>query len=782
MQAGQFSEAKILCEEILALSPAHIESTMVLAEIAIAEKDLTLASGFYATVIARNPNEAVSHYRLANVLRDRDLLDTALHHYDQAVLLDPKYANAYCNRGVVLQRLNRLQEALASYEAAILLNPADAMALFNRGTLLRELKREEDALASFDLAIAASPTYVAAFYNRGMLLQELRRWDAALAEYDKALKIEPRFAQCHVARGNLQRVMGRPEAALADFDTAIALDIRCVAAYSGKGAALGELKQFPAAFDALNLAIGIDPDFADAHCNLGNLLLRLNQFGGAVESYDRAVELKPDFSEAHNCRGESLLYMGRFAAAAESFDRVVALRPHDASALLMRRHAMMHLCDWTNVNSEIKALTLHFDAGSAAVPPLAILALVDSPRLHLRIAQDVVREGRPPDDSLSAIPRVAGSGRIRVGYFSADFFEHPVAMLAAQFLELHDRSRYEVVGFSFGPDTQDPMRKRLEKSFDRFVEVRGKSDREVALLARSMGIDIAVDLNGHTAGSRTGIFALRAAPVQISFLGYPGTMGAGYIDYLIGDATVIPEEYKQHYAEKIIFMPDSFLPHDSGRAIASHRFTREQLGLPPSGVVFCCFNNSYKIMPDTFGTWMKILGRVAGSVLWLSHNNATAAENLRREAQNRGVDPQRLIFAERMPSAAEHLSRLRAADLFLDTLPYNAHATALDALWSGLPLLTCIGQGFAGRVAASLLKAVGLPELITPTLAQYEELAVALAHDPHRLMKVRQRLEENRLTMPLFDTVLFTQNLEKAYARVHERYQAGLATEHVHPG
>jgi predicted O-linked N-acetylglucosamine transferase (SPINDLY family) len=324
------------------------------------------------------------------------------------------------------------------------------------------------------------------------------------------------------------------------------------------------------------------------------------------------------------------------------------------------------------------------------------------------------------------------------------------------------------------------MRNRLERAFERFVDARDKSDQEVALLARSLNIDIAVDLGGHTAHSRTRIFALRAAPIQINFLGYPGTMGADYIDYLIGDRVVIPEEQRRHYTEKIVYLPKSFLPHDSTRSISTTVFTREDLGLPPTGFVFCCFNNNHKIMPHTFDSWMRILKRVENSVLWLSQNEPTAANNLRREAIRRGIDGDRLIFADRMSSMSEHLARQRVADLFLDTLPYNAHATALDALWAGLPVLTCVGEGFASRVAASLLNSIELPELITTTPTQYEGLAVQLAAYPQHLEEIKRKLARNRLKTPLFDTMAFTRHLEAAYTKMHERYLANLPPEDIY--
>ena len=369
------------------------------------------------------------------------------------------------------------------------------------------------------------------------------------------------------------------------------------------------------------------------------------------------------------------------------------------------------------------------------------------------------------------------SARIRIGYFSSDFRAHPVAYLTAGLFERHDRAKFEVTAFAFGPEASDAMQSRLTKAFDRFIDVRRTSDLEVAALARELGIDIAVDLNGSTAHCRTRIFALRAAPIQINFLGYPGTLGAGFMDYLIADGMVVPREQQRHYAEKIAYLPGSFLPFDSRYTISDRTFTREELGLPSRGFVFCCFNNSYKILPEVFDRWMRILSRTGNSVLWLQQADATVAGNLRREASRRGIDAGRLIFAERMGSLPEHLARFRAADLFLDTFPYNAHATALDALWAGVPLLTYPGESFASRVAASLVCTVGLPELIAASPSQYEETAVELAADPARLGQLRRKLALR--DTPLFDTEHYTRNLEAAYETIYERHRSGSRPDHI---
>jgi predicted O-linked N-acetylglucosamine transferase (SPINDLY family) len=440
----------------------------------------------------------------------------------------------------------------------------------------------------------------------------------------------------------------------------------------------------------------------------------------------------------------------------------------------------MKLCDWNDIAPHFVRMNEKIERRERATPPFPLLAMPTSPAAERTAAEVWVEHKHRVHAFLPAISRHPRRDRIRIGYFSANLHEHAVARLLAGVFERHDRSRFEVTAFSFGPDTGDPMRRRLSAAFDEFVDVRAQSDGDVAALARRHGIDIAVDLMGFTQDARTNIFAHGAAPIQVNFLGYPGTMGAGFMDYLIADATLVPETSRQHYAEAIAYLPHSFQPNDTKRAIADRAFRREELGLPHSGFVFCCFNNSYKITPRTFDRWMRIVDRVSGSVLWLSEDNALATDNLRKEAERRGVRADRLVFAPFMPVTTEHMARYRMADLFLDTLPYNAHTTASDALWAGLPVLTCAGDTFAGRVAASLLNAVGLPELVTRTPDEYERLAIDLATHRDKLGRIRQALAANRQTAPLFDTGLFARHLEAAYTAMHERYQAGLAPGHIH--
>jgi predicted O-linked N-acetylglucosamine transferase (SPINDLY family) len=724
---------------------AELESLRAMAAGALQGGELERAVELYEGLIGRKPDDAEAHYKRANALNMLGRFEAAVAGYDRAVALKPDYANAYCNRGTVLERLGRWEEALASYERTLELNPADALTYYNRGSVLKELKRLEEALASYDRAIGLRSDYVEAHFNRGNVLQALRQYQAAVGSYERVLELKPAFAEAFHARGlsltNLRRL---PEA-LASYDRAIALDV----------------------------------NFTEAYVNRGHLLHDLQRYDAAVRDYSRAIELDANRSEIWLGLGSSLSRLKRHEEAIRSFDRALAVKPDQKYLIGLRQYAKMQICDWSELAPELQRLKIGLESSQAVSVPLTVLALFDSPPLHECVSRVWVREECPPDDSLGVIANRPRSDRIRVGYFSADFRTHPVSLLTAGLFEQHDRSKFEITAFAFGSDADDPVRARLRRAFDHFIDINARSDSEVALLARELGIDIAVDLGGFTEHARTKIFAQRAAPLQVSYLGYAGTSGAPYIDYLIADRTLIPEGAERHYSEQIIRLPDSFMATDSTRSVADRIFTREELGLPNERFVFCCFNRGFKLMPDTFDDWMTILKAVEGSVLWLSEGDKSAVANLRQEAARRHVSPERLIFATPMPSMAEHLARQRAADLFLDTLPFNAHTTANDALWAGLPVLTCAGHALPGRVAASLLNALDLPELITTARQHYRELAVRLALNPAELRQIREKLARNRLTAPLFDTVRFTRNLESAFTSIYERQQSGLPPAHI---
>ena len=533
------------------------------------------------------------------------------------------------------------------------------------------------------------------------------------------------------------------------------------------------------AVELIGKAIEINSNSADAYYNYGNALQYVNRHLAAVDSYYHALALNPDYVDVYCSLGLAFNHLKQDQTALENYDRAFALDPDYDFLCGYRLHTKMKLCNWQNLEQECAVLTAKLAAGGKAAQPFTALTLLDSPELQKKVAQLWTQDKSPGNDSLPKLAKQPRRARLRIGYFSADFQLHPVAMLTAELFEKHHRSGFEIIAFSLndsGP--KDQTRIRLEAGFDRFLDVQNLSDLEIAQLARKLEIDIAVDLGGHTGKCRTGIFALRAAPIQISYIGYLGTMGAAYMDYLIADPVIIPEQARPYYQEKIVYLP-SYQVNDSQRRIADVTFTRSQLGLPETGFVFCCFNNNYKITPNVFSQWMRILASVPGSVLFLYAGNAAAEQNLKNAAVLRGVNPDRLVFGKKLP-LPEYLARYRQADLFLDTQPYNAGTTASDALWTGLPVLTCLGNTFAGRVAASLLTAIDLPELIAQTPAQYEAMAIDLATCPDKLAGIKARLSQNRLTTPLFNTDLFTANLEAAYIRMYERYQADLPPEHIY--
>ena len=710
-------------------------------------------------------------------------------------------------------RLGELGKAARIYEEILRVHPRQPDSLMQLGVIAGRTNDQGKALLLFDKAIACDPKNAAAFNNRGLALEGLGQWDAALESYDRAVAVKADYPIGHFNRANALKMLGRPNEAIASYRRCIALKPDFAAAHFNLGVILGEVKHWGAALESYSHAVAARPDYAEAYFNRGNIFRELTQWHAALESYDRAIAARPNYPEAYLNRGDVLQSLQHWEAALESYDRAGTLKADYARAYLNRGNAFralkqyesaltsydrafaiapdldylrgqrlyvkMQICDWEGFETDLTELLAKAGRNEPASPPFGVLAMTDSADIQHRAAQVWVRDKCPRNDSLPAAFEGVRRERIRVGYFSADFHDHATAYLVAGLLESHDRSRFDVLGFSFGPESPGAMRARLREACDEFIDVRSQSDPDIVRLARQHQVDIAVDLKGFTEDSRAGIFALRAAPVQVNFLGYPGTMGADYMDYIIADRTLVPEASQCHYTEKIVYMPDSYQVNDAKRVIADRAFTRTELGLPASGSVFCCFNNPFKILPGTFDSWVRILHRVNGSVLWLFEDNPVAAGNLRREAAARGIEPERLVFSKHL-DLPEHLARHRAADLFLDTGPYNAHTTASDALWAGLPVLTCPGESFASRVAASLLTAIGLSELIAETPRDYEELAVSLAGDPTRLAALKQRLAECRLTAPLFNTALYTRHLESAFQAMHAHHCAGLAPDHIH--
>jgi predicted O-linked N-acetylglucosamine transferase (SPINDLY family) len=744
-QQGQLTQAKAIYEQVLTKQARHFDAIHLLGVIANQTKNPALAAELIEKAIGINTNNAPAYSNRGNALLELKRLDEALVSYDKAIALKPDYAEAFYNRGKVLLELKRHDEALASYDTAIALKPDYAEAFYNRGKALLELKRPDEALSSYDKAISLKPDYAEAFNNRGIALQELKRPDEALGSYDKAIALKTDYAEAFNNRGLALLELKRLDEALVIFDKAISLKLDFVEAFNNSGIALQELKRLDEALARHEKAIALKPDYAEAFYNRSKALLELKRPDDALASYDKAIAIKPDYEFLFGTK----------------------------------LHTQMKLCNWNELSTQLHQLESALVKKCKVTRPFPVLALIDKPELQLLASKIFADAKYPTSRFLGDFRKQEPGEKIRIGYYSADFHDHATAYLMAELFEAHDSQRFELYGFSFGPNTQDEMRKRLSGGFDQFFNVTNKSDHEVVKLSRDLGIDIAVDLKGFTQDSRLGIFAERCAPIQVNYLGYPGTLGASYIDYIVADKTIIPQQSQLHYDEKIVYLPHCYQVNDSKRQISDKAFTRLEHGLPESGFVFCCFNNSYKILPATFDGWMRLLKTVKGSVLWLLEDNPTAAKNLRKEAEIRGVDPCRLVFAKRM-GLGGHLARHRLADLFIDTLPYTAHTTASDALWAGLPVLTLMGESFAARVAASLLNAMGLPELITETQAQYESRAIELANSPVELFKLKAKLAQNRQTSPLFNGQLFARHIEAAYTKMNMRYQSGEMPDHIY--
>ena len=609
-----------------------------------------------------------------------------------------------------------------------------AIASFQTGRL-------SDAERHFKEVLRHEPNHVAALNLLSVLLTHLGRCAEAEPYIKLALKLNSNSDATFYNYGLILKALNRPNEALERFSQALSINATVAETWNNRGTILNEIERYDDAIADFDKAISLQPNLSGAFCNKGKSLGKLKRYDEAFAAYDKALALKHDLTYAEGAR------------------------------LLSK----MQLCDWSDFDAESAHLISSVRSGTPAVP-FSLLAIPFSIEDQLQSATLWTANECPLFEKLIWQGERYDHDRIRVAYLSADFHQHATSYLIAGMFECHDKSKFKVAAISIGPNDTSEMRRRLESSFDKFIDGGALNDDEIASQIKKAEIDILIDLKGFTQNGRTRIFARRPSPVQVNYLGYPGTMGASYIDYIIADEVVIPEKQHKYYSEKIVSLPNSYQVNDSKRYISDKAFTRAELGLPPTSFVFCCFNNNYKITPRIFDCWMRILKQVEDSVLWLFEDNATAASNLRKEAVARGINPDRLIFAKRMP-LAEHLARHRLADLFLDTLPYNAHTTASDALWAGLPMLTCLGETFAGRVAASLLNAIRLPELIATTLEAYEQMAIDLATHPEKLAVIKRKLAENRLTTPLFDTKLFTKHIEAAYSIMWERYQRGAPPE-----
>ena len=739
IHGGQLRQADTLCRQVLAHEARNFNALQLLGHIALQQGDYEAAAKWLGA--ARSINSAS--------------------------------APVYSNLAVALLALKQPLEALDSCNAALRLQPHFPEALSNRGNALCALARPEEGLASYDQAIALAFGFYDAHVGRTNALLALKRYQEALASSDRMLQMNPRSVDAWIVRGTILLKAKRPEEALAAFDRALLGSPDSSEAHNNRGTALRDLRRPSEALEAFESALRVRPECAEAWCNAANISLDAGKYEEALGRCARALDIRPDCLDALNLRGTALRVLKRYAEAASTYETILAAAPLFGQALSHLLAARASLCDWSQRAEHVSGIIKRVAAGESASAPHAFLWICDSAEAQIQCASLFSAEQFPAAEPLWRGEEYPHR-RLRIAYLSADFTDHPVSHLIAGVMERHDRSRFETFGVSLNADSAGgAMRVRMQRAFEHFHEAGETGDRDAALWLRQREIDIAVDLTGHTRGGRPGILAFRPAPLQINFLGFAGTSGTSYMDYVIGDGIAIPAELERHFSERIVRMPQSFLPNDDGQPMDPVTPRRRDLDLPEAAFVFCAFNNTYKLNPAMFEIWMRLLKETPGSVLWLRGEQSAVLANLEREAQVRGVGAERLVFAPRMPSMDAHLARYRQADLFLDTLPYGAHATARDALWAGLPVLTCAGNSFAGRVAASLLTGLGMPELVSANLREYTEQALRLANSPALLAELRGKLAHQRATCPLFDTDLYRQHLEWAYLAMHQRQRRG---------
>lgn len=689
-------------------------------------------------VLKKQPRHFDALYLSGVMAAQGERMTEAVACFERAAAIDARHPAVQAQWGAALQLLERYEEALDRLDRAIQLKSDVAQMHDSRGNILADLERYEEAIESYDRAIALAPDYADAHNDRGVALVKLKRHEEAIASYDRALLLDPGFADAYNNRGVALTAVRRLEEALRNFDRALAIEPGKADFWHGKGVACAAASR---------------PD-------------------EAIACYERALALQPEFTDAMHSLSVALLESKQqYAEAAALMQKILLAAPDREFLPGILLVTQLQLCDWREYDNRLRQIESALQSDMKVCPPFNAHLLPLTTALQKKAAV-TWKDGATLADPLKVVvPKYGKHPKIRVGYFSPDFRNHPVTHLTAELFEQHDRSQFEITAFSFSPPGSETPA-RLSTAFDRFIDVGALSDRECVAFARNLELDIAVDLAGYTGYCRPDVFAMRAAPLQMHYIGYLGTMGADFIDYMIADREMIAPQDEQHYTEKIIYLP-SYQVNDTKRVISSVTYGRAEWGLPDSGFIYCCFNGCKKINPPMFDVWMRILRQVPDSVLWLHQDNPTQVGNLRHEAANRGVDADRLVFAKPLP-LQDYLARYKLADLFLDTLPYNAGATGSDALWAGLPLLTCRGDNFASRYGASMLQALDLPELITGNVQDYEARAVQLGTQPDQLTRVREKLVHGRAHGRLFDIARFTQSLESAYKAIYERHHQGL--------
>lgn len=773
-QRGDLAEAERLYQSILQRNGADVDALHFMALLQAQRGHFEAARQYVDRATGLDPSRAELHYLRAEIAGSLGLPEQALESYAEALALKPDYYDALVNMGDALLRAGRAEEALALCDRALRLRPGDLASLNNRGNALQALKRHAEALQCFDRVRDALPGNPDVLSNRASVLLTLGRFGEAEAECRQALATRAGHAMALLNLGRALGAQGKLEEAVRRYDEALALRPAEFDAWCDRAVLLRNLQRHREAADSLRKSLELRPDSAGAWNDLAATLLLVEDFPAALAACDRALALDASLAAAWSNRGLCLLFLERHAEALPAYEKALTLDARTPYAVGHLAWLRLRAGDWHDAARLHGRIAEGARAGEPVAVPFEFLFFSDRASEQLACARAYSRDKYPPQGTALWTGERYRHERIRLAYVSADFREHPASYLLAELFERHDRRRFELYGVSIGPEDSGPTAARVAAAFEHFLRARERTDREIAGLLRELEVDIAVDLTGFTDYRRTMVYALRPCPVQVNYLGFPATLGTGYHDYLIADPFLVPAGRDGDYSERIARLPESFQANDTARRDIEPAPSRLEAGLPERGVVFCSFNKSPKITPAMFGLWMDILREVPESVLWLWGGEPSLERNLRREAEARGIAPARLVLASGLPYA-QHLARLQCADIALDTLPFNGGATTSDALRCGVPVITCPGDALAARMAGSLLRAIGMPELVTTSLEEYRSLAIRLGREAALLARTKAKLAANRLTQPLFDTDRFRRHLEAAYETMWRRYQDGKA-------
>jgi len=720
----------------------EIEKLIRLSEQYFYDKDYQNSKKILKKLIKLDPTNTRTNELLGYIYGNEEKYDKACQYLTSACQGQNYNTEALYYLGKVQGIQKNYIQGINSLEKAIKKNGDFYEALFDLGSLCNAIGENQKAIEYYQRAMKFGGNQPELYFNLARIYSDQKKYEEAKNFYNKTLILRPNYAE----------------------------------AFLNKGIIFKKEKNYKEALENINKTIELNPRLAQGHSSLGHTLTELKNYEEALICFDKAIAIDSNYAEAWSNKGHVLTELKNYEEALMCFDKAIKINPTMDWLEGEIKHTKMKICLWDNHEAEIKKISELVKQGKKINQPFAHLSITDD-IYELKKVAEIFTKSKYQNVINKININNTKNEKIRIAYFSADFREHPVSILTAEMFELHDKNLFEIYAFSYGPDDKGQMRKRIMNAFNQFYDVSKISDIEIVTIARKLKIDIAIDLGGYTSKCRTEIFNHRVAPIQVSYIGFLGTMSNNKIDYLIADKTIITNEEKDAYTEKIIFLP-SYQINDRKRKIADKKFTREELGLPKNSFIFCNFNNNYKLTPDIFNGWIEILKRTTDSSLFLYAENNVVVENLKNYALARNIDSNRLFFGNKI-SAENYLARYKICDLFLDTFPYNGGTTCSDAIWAGLPVITLKGKSFASRYASSILNSAGQSMLIANSLCEYINLAINLAENPSKLKIIKKELENNRLTMPLFNSQLFTKNIEKAYIKMYERNQQNLPPDHI---